>query len=187
MPLPDPTYIVLDMPTVLTDFVMDLRMRFSKRLLCFPVEITVAGSSGVGPLESSQELAQVCRVVSDISSQVDELSLSFPRILTFPGTGVYFFEPTPRASLEDIHTRILASGLRFASSPFPFTPHLTALKVNPSNQAMVSEVEALRPPIGAFRVLTCSVYSIGRSGCELRHRVGLTGGCSVAYTATKSS
>jgi len=54
-----PTYVVLEIPSPVAEGIRAWRERFDPIVATFPVEITVIGSSGVGPLARDQDPAAV--------------------------------------------------------------------------------------------------------------------------------
>ena len=61
-----PIYVVLELPEPAATAVLTIRRRYDPRLAGFPAEITVAGSSGVGPLMAEQALEPVLECLHSI-------------------------------------------------------------------------------------------------------------------------
>lgn len=170
-----PTYIVLDMPTDIGEYVRGLREQFSPLLAPLPVEITLVGSSGVGVLASDTAPADALAVVERIADATAPLPVAFGPMTTFPGSGVYYFPPVNPLPWEQLHRMFATSGLRFAPIPFPFTPHLTAIKFDvPEPPELTAAALALAPPPPGEAV-TLSLYTLDGYDCTLLHRTHLRG------------
>jgi hypothetical protein len=81
------SHIVLDVPEPAAGRVMtvrrDQRDDFGASL---PVEITVAGSTGVGELEPDQDAATVFMILDDVAADTVPIQLEFGTVLRFPNT-----------------------------------------------------------------------------------------------------
>jgi 2'-5' RNA ligase len=170
-----PTYVVLEAPPRITDYVRKLRQRYEPALAPLPVEITVTGSSGVGVFECGQDAESAYRIVEKVAGEVAPFQVGFVRMTTFPDSGVYYFEPVPAAPFFDLHKRLINSGLKFTASPFPFTPHLTAAKVEDVTPELNAEILAIPPPSGTVLLDTLSVYSLEGFDSQLLFRTSLRG------------
>jgi 2'-5' RNA ligase len=170
-----PTYIVLDMPAEVCAHVRRLRERFSPLLAPLPVEITLVGSSGVGVLASDTSSTEAFDTLERIAGETAPLSVTFGAMASFAGSGVYYFPPVDPTSWEQLHRAFATSGLRFAPSPFPFTPHLTAvnLGVAHSPELAATALSLSPPPSGETAIL--SMYSLEGYDCNLLYRTTLRG------------
>jgi 2'-5' RNA ligase len=171
-----PTYIVLDVPPSVTDYVRRVRERYDASLAPLPVEITMTGSSGVGVFDAAQDVDAAYRIVEEIAGEVAPFNVSFARTTAFPGSSVYYFEPAPLAPFFDLHERLITSGLKFTASPYPFMPHLTAAKLVNAPPELDAEILAVPPPPGTVLLDSLSVYSLEGFDSQLLFRTRLRGG-----------
>jgi 2'-5' RNA ligase len=120
-----PTYIVLDVPPDIAEQVLAIRRRYDRNLARFPVEITVAGTSGLGVLSDAQDAKQVCDIVEIVGRGALPIETSFVEISRFAGASVFWLRPRDRAPFDALQAALLNSGLRFESSAFAYEPHCT--------------------------------------------------------------
>lgn len=171
-----PTYIVLDAPPALAEYVTELRARFQPVMAGLPVEITLAGSSGVGCLAADTDAGLLFTRLEALAAQTAPLALRFRHITTFPGSPVHYLSPEPAQGLHALHRQLLSqAGLRFGDSPFPFSPHLTIAWIEQGLPAKSEELLAIRPPSGRFVFAELAVYSQHRTDTRLHFRTALTG------------
>lgn len=170
-----PTYVVVDMPADVGVYVRGMRERFSPLIAPLPVEITVVGSSGVGVVAVDTSLEDLFGAVDRIAKETAPIHIDFGAMATFPGSGFYFFPPLDPVPWRRLHRAFVASGLRFDSIPFPFTPHLTAIKLAvPEPPELAAAALSLAPP-PACDAVSLSVYTLDEYDCSLLHRTDLTG------------
>jgi 2'-5' RNA ligase len=129
--LQSPTYVVLEVPAAVATRIHVLRERYDPSTARLPVEITVAGSSGVGPLSPDQDAEHVFRVIEEIGRRYLPFASAFSGIHQFPGTSIYWLAPRDRAPFEVLHSALVSAGLAFQSTPFSYVPHCT-LSASPS-------------------------------------------------------
>lgn len=168
MNLAHPTYICLDVPTSQASQIMAVRERHCERLREFPVELTIAGSSGVGairpqldPLDVEARLRRVCEATRPISAE-------FGAVVRFPDTDIFCLSLEDPMPFEALHDALQQAGVRFEPSRFPFFPHCTLRMAGALTPAAVSELFALRLP-GGFTLDTMSLYQ--RSPDDAIHKV----------------
>ena len=163
-----PTYICLDVPESQASQVMAVRQRYCERLREVPVELTIAGSSGVGairpqldPLDVEARLRKVCGSTRPISAE-------FGAVVRFPETDIFCLSLEDPMPFEALHDALQQAGIRFEPSRFPFFPHCTLRLAGPLTPAAVSELFALRLP-GHFTLGTMSLYQ--RAPDDTIHKV----------------
>jgi len=141
-----------------------------------PVEITIIGSSGVGVFEKDQDVLQAFKAIDELAAKTRPVVCSFRSVESFLGTRFFYYAPQEVQPFVDIQRSIVATGLKFTRSPFPFTPHCTivGLAENATEEA-TSVVASLPVPKEEIFLDTLSVYSLNGMACRLLHRVGLGG------------
>ena len=165
-----PTYIVLQIPPPISESVVQLRKQADAVFPPLPVEITVAGSSGIGPVEREECRDQVFATLSDLAAKTAPLHASFHSIERFPSSPVAYLSLTDPTPFLALHQAILRTKIRFCASPFPFRPHCT---IRSHGAGLLDEVEfkrvsALPVPREAFQLETMSVYELDGGKRECR-------------------
>ena len=168
-----PTYIVLDMPSALVARIRELRWTYGQDFESLPAEITLIGSSGVGVLDPSHSAEEVTTLLENIAAKTRPLKVQFSGMSTFPGSGVYFFPPISRAPFDELQASLLRAGLRCGPSPFPYTPHLTVVRIDESEVA--KKILSVPAPEGEFIVDQLAVYSQEDQDTQLHYKTRLRG------------
>ncbi len=173
------TYICLDVPMPIAQFIKNVRLQHRDEFrAALPVEITVAGSSGVGVVEQTQNEKEAFAILDTIARETAPLEISFSKVLRFPDTDIFAFLLTNADMVRALHKRITTSGIQFKPSPFPFTPHCTLRSRSPVAEEEARELLALRMS-ERFVLDTMSVYMLDKLPMSLLHRVKLNGGRKV--------
>jgi hypothetical protein len=152
-----PTYICMDVPEPQYSQVMAVRQRHCERLPNIPVELTVAGSSGVGAIRAQLDPADVVARLERFCAVTRPIEAEFGAVVRFPATDIFVFSMADPIPFEAIHDGLKQTGVRFEDSRFPFFPHCTLRMAGPLDPAAVSELFALRMP-GRFTLGTLSLY-----------------------------
>jgi 2'-5' RNA ligase len=87
--------------------------------------ITVAGSSGVGPIAPDTTVEELEEKLGPIAATTSPLSLRFGRPTRFMQTEIVVLPLDPHGPLRTLHERIKMCGLKAAHPRFFFTPHVT--------------------------------------------------------------
>lgn len=165
------TYVVLDIPDEeWVERILQLRRKWDPGRATMPVEITVAGSGGVGPIEPGQDERTVHEALGRLASTTEPISVRLTSLREFPNTSLCYLEPVPPEPLIALHGAIASSGIRFKPSPFPFVPHCTIANVRPDAPGGLTEIEAFSPPSHSVSLSSMSLYSLTRTECRLLQR-----------------
>ena len=157
MNLANPTYICLDVPEPQASQVAAVRARHSERLRGFPVEVTIAGSSGIGAIRGQLDWDDVEARLASFCARTPALTAEFGGVVRFPGTDIFCLSLADPMPFEAIHDALKQTGVRFEDSRFPFFPHCTLRMAGPLSPADVSELFALQLP-GRFTLPWLSLY-----------------------------
>lgn len=157
MNLAIPTYICLDVPEPHASQIAAVRRRHCERLRDFPVEITVAGSSGIGAIRPQLHWPEVERHLQAFCAVTRPIVTEFGGVVRFPDTDIFSLAMGDPMPFEALHAALKQSGVRFEDSQFPFFPHCTLRMQGPLTEADVSSLFALRLP-GKFVLPTLSLY-----------------------------
>src|SRR5580658_7147919 len=97
------SFIVVEIPEPVCSGVQSLRDSLGTRVAKLPVEITIAGSSGVGPIPRSADASLVEPNLVRVLSQFRAFSTNFSAIRCFPNTSTYYLEPVDRSPFDQLH------------------------------------------------------------------------------------
>ena len=169
------TYICLDVPDPHSSEVMAIRRRHLDEFRsALPVEITVAGSSGVGVIESAQDPAEVFGVINSVAADSAPITARFGEPLRFPGTDIFVLTLEDRVPFEALHARLATSGIRFKPSPHGFFPHCTLRSRSPVTNGEADDLLGTRIE-GGFVLSELVLYMLDKLPMSVLHRVPLTG------------
>jgi len=168
------TYVVLDVPEPFASAVMAVRVRHRDEFRSsLPVEITVAGSNGVGELDADQPSEDVFAILTAIAAKTHPIQASFGPVDRFAGTEVFFLTLEDEGPFHELHDRIAGSSIRFKPCPFPYQPHCTLRDRTPISNEEVADLLAVEIH-GSFVLDTLSVYAMPPP-MPLLHRARLGG------------
>ena len=103
-----------------------LQAQYDPRLLLLGApHVTVAGSSGVGPILASTSVDLLRELLAPIAEITAPIVLRFGRPTRFMQTEIVVLPLDPHGPLRTLHERIKTSGLQTAPPRFFFTPHVT--------------------------------------------------------------
>ncbi|RCW62583.1 2'-5' RNA ligase family protein [Saliterribacillus persicus] len=154
------TYIVLDVPIKIADGVKRIRDQYHYTM-ALPVEITVAGSSGIGVLEYEQNPSNVYSTLKDITARLKPIKCRFGKVSKFPNTDIFFFTLLDETPVREFHELLAKSNIKFLETPFPYKPHCPLC--NNSSLTDIETQELLsKEIIEEFTLDTVSLYSLER-------------------------
>ena len=87
--------------------------------------VTVAGSSGMGPINANTTVQDLEEKLGLIAAETAPIALRFGRPTKFMQTEIVVLPLDPHGPLRTLHERIQSCGLRSAPPRFFFTPHVT--------------------------------------------------------------
>ncbi|MEO7217545.1 MAG: 2'-5' RNA ligase family protein [Gemmatimonadaceae bacterium] len=87
--------------------------------------LTLAGSSGLGPIAADTPVSLLRERLEPITSTTPPIGLVLQAPERFPATEIVVMSVSPRGPIRELHDRIGASGLHFARPRFAFSPHVT--------------------------------------------------------------
>jgi hypothetical protein len=90
-----------------------------------PPHVTIAGSSGVGPICAPIAAADLRDALEPITTTTAPMVLPFRLPHRFMQTTIIVLPLDPHGPIRDLHDRIATTGLPFERARFPFTPHVT--------------------------------------------------------------
>ena len=163
------SYIVAEIPEPVRSQVQVLRDSLNTLTAKLPVEITLAGSSGVGPIPVGVDLSLIKRHLDRTISDILPFRARFSAIRTFPNTSIFYLEPFDRSPFDHIHQALRVSGIPFSENQWPYNPHCTLRGGAPLRAAAASELLSRSFPKEEFWINTVSVYHLDdiRVECKL--------------------
>ena len=87
--------------------------------------LTLAGSSGLGPMAADTPVQLIRERLEPITSTTAPIELTLGKAERFPATEIVVLPIAARGPVRALHDRIAASGLHFARPRFAFSPHVT--------------------------------------------------------------
>ncbi len=119
-------FIVADLNTVVAEKIREINVRFDPKLAASrQPHVTITGSSGVGPIPPTVEIAEIERRLRPIADTTRPMQLKFGRPQRFLQSEIVVLPLDPHGELRRLHDRIAASGIPFTRARFTFTPHCT--------------------------------------------------------------
>jgi len=161
-----PSFIVAEIPEPVRSQVQAMRDSLKTLTAKMPVEITLAGSSGVGPIPVGTDLALVQRHLDRTLTDVSPFRVRFSAICKFPNTAIYYLEPFDRFPFDKLHRELRVSGIPFSKNPWPYNPHCTLRGGKPLSADEAGELAARAFPQEEFLINTVSVYHLNVTTVE---------------------
>ncbi len=176
------SYVVLDIPSPVADRVLEIRREHRDDFrAALPVEVTLAGSGGVGCFTPGQPAAPVFDALDRIASETPPFATSLSEVERFPDTDIFVFRFGDESGLRRLQERIAGSGIAFDPTPYPFVPHVTIRSRSPVTDEDAASMLAERIP-DEFVLDSLSVYQLERDPagaipviCRLSRRLRLHG------------
>lgn len=123
----------------------DLQKRYDPKLArAFPPHVTLAGSSGIGPIAADVTVDELHERLAPIAESTAPITLRFGRPTRFMQTEIVVLPLDPHGPLRTLHERIKSSGLRAAAPRFYYTPHVTLSLYPELRETSLKELLALR-------------------------------------------
>lgn len=119
-------FVIAELPGEAGEQVRALQQRFDPKLARLtPPHITLAGSSGVGPIPTDTPMERIRAALAPIAASTAPMMLPFQLPHRFMQTEIVSLPLDPHGPLRALHERIARSGLPFRAARFQFTPHCT--------------------------------------------------------------
>jgi 2'-5' RNA ligase len=145
-------FILAELRGPVADRIRDIQVRFDPKLAAFAVpHLTLAGSSGAGPIDAGTPIERLREVIEPIARATAPLDLVFAPPVRFMQSDTIVLPLDPHGPLRTLHERIKQSGLRFGLSRHAFTPHVTLNLYRSLTRDRLRDLLAVRVP-EPFRV-----------------------------------
>ncbi len=119
-------FVIADIPGPVGARIAELQTRYDPLLLRLgPPHVTIAGSSGIGPIAPDTSVDELREKLAPIAADTAPITIHFGRPSRFMQTRIVQLPLDPHGPLRTLHERIKTSGLRALAPRFYFTPHVT--------------------------------------------------------------
>lgn len=155
-----PAFIVLEIPPPVRGVIQAIRDSLATLTARLPVEITVAGSSGIGPIPIGTDRSETEVRLHDVLAGLEPFRVRFQEVRRFPNTDIFYLAPQDRQPFDRIHEKLKASGIPFGPNPWPYNPHCTLRAGTMNTSASAEDIFGLSFPREDFVIDTLSVYEL---------------------------
>jgi 2'-5' RNA ligase len=119
-------FVIAEVGGAIGERIRGLQRRFDPKLAAeAPPHVTIIGSSGIGPIAPETPVQTLRRVIEPIASRTRPFPLRFGRPLRFLQREIVVLPLDPHGPIRALHEELSGSGLRHATTRWPFTPHCT--------------------------------------------------------------
>jgi 2'-5' RNA ligase len=126
MPGANGIFVLSELGGALGRRIREIQQRYDPKLAReTPPHVTLAGSSGIGPIVPSTTAERIREALAPITETTPRLELPVQPPHRFMSTNIVVLPLDPHGPLRRLHDRIARSGLTFARAKFTFTPHAT--------------------------------------------------------------
>jgi 2'-5' RNA ligase len=138
-------FVVIDARGPAGEKIHAIQMAYDPKLANYlPPHLTLAGSSGVGPIDPKTPREQLRAVMEEIAADTAPMELQFKAPIRFMQTDIVVLPLDHHGPLRELHARIATSGLAFQPARFAFTPHVTLSFFRTLTAAQRRELLAMR-------------------------------------------
>ncbi len=162
------SFIVAEIPEPVRSQIQAIRDSLNTLTAKLPVEITLAGSSGVGPIPAGTDLSLIQRHLDRTLSNIPPFRARFSAIRAFPNTAIFYLEPHDRSPFDQLHQKLRHSGIPFSAIQWPYNPHCTLRGGEPLSAAAAAELVSHPFPREEFSINTVSVYQLDAASLDCK-------------------
>ena len=140
-------FILAELPPAIADQVRAINERYDPKLSRYkPPHLTLAGSSGAGPIPPSTTVEEMREKLEPITRDTAPITLSFQAAQRFMQTNILVLPVDSHGPLRILHDRIVASGLPFTRARYTFSPHATLSLYQSLDAKSIRELLKIRIP-----------------------------------------
>jgi 2'-5' RNA ligase len=140
-------FILAELPEEIAERVRTINERYDPKLARYkPPHLTLAGSSGAGPIPPSTSVEEMREKLEPITTQTAPITLSFQPPRRFMQTDIVVLPIDPHGPIRVLHDQIVASGLPFTRARYTFSPHCTLSLYQSLDAEAVRELLKTRIP-----------------------------------------
>jgi 2'-5' RNA ligase len=127
------------------DEIFEIQKRFDPRMAAeLPPHVTVAGSSGMGPISSATSICTLEEALAPVAMNTTPFAVRFGAPMRFMQSPVVVLPIDPNGPIRALHERIKSSGLSYEQPRFTFTPHCTLSFYPEQSRDALRALSALR-------------------------------------------
>ena len=170
------TGLVFDLPDeAWVTEVRRLRAAYDRDRVCFPVEITVVGSSGLGWFSPAQSLEFIVEQVRKLAQERSPFQCAFSRVEVFPASQVHYLALQDETPFHAFQQLLAASALGFEPTPFAYKPHCTIVHLPPDATTAQAELAGFCVPRTQVTISSVSLYAVklSKNACRFVKRFPL--------------
>jgi 2'-5' RNA ligase len=157
----DVTGLVFDLPNeAWTAEVRRLRAAYDHDRTSFPIEITVAGSSGLGWFSPNQSLELIVNHVREFAQKRSPFRCAFAGVEVFPASQVHYLALEDETPFHEFQRSLAASALQFEPTPFAYKPHCTIVRLRADDATAQAELSRFSVPRDGVTISSVSLYSV---------------------------
>jgi 2'-5' RNA ligase len=151
-------FVTAELDGPLGDRVRAIQERWDPKLAReLPPHVTLIGSSGAGPIAPDTPVDALRAAIEPVTRATPPLDLTFGPPQRFIGREIVVLPLTPHGPLRALHEGLKASGIRYETARWPFTPHATLNFYATLTSESLPALLAVREP-GPWRLHTLRVY-----------------------------
>lgn len=118
--------VMTELRGALADRIRAIQERVDPRMLReLPPHVTIAGSSGMGPISAATTDDMVAEALERVAREIAPFDVRLQPPMQFMQSNVVVMQIDPNGPIRALHERIKLSGLSYEQPRFTFTPHLT--------------------------------------------------------------
>jgi len=140
-------FILAELPPEIAEQVRAINERYDPKLSRYkPPHLTLAGSSGAGPIPPSTTVEEMREKLEPIARDTAPITLSFLAPQRFMQTNILVLPVDSHGPLRILHDRIVTSGLPFTRARYTFSPHATLSLYQSLDAKSIRELLKIRIP-----------------------------------------
>ena len=155
-----PAFVVLEIPPPVCGVIQSIRDSLATPTARLPVEITVAGSSGIGPIPVGTDKHETEQALKAALVGLGPFRVRFQEVRRFPNTNIFYLAPQAREPFDRIHEKLKASGIPFGPNSWPYNPHCTLRGGPMTERASAEDIFSVSFPKQEFVIDTLSMYEL---------------------------
>jgi 2'-5' RNA ligase len=162
--------VIAELTGPIADRIHAIQERYDPRLAAeLPPHVTLAGSSGMGPIAAGTTVAELRAKLEPIASSTAPIPIRLQPPTRFMQTELVVLPLEPHGPLRTLHERIKTAGLRYEQARFEFTPHCTLSFYPQLTPRSLRDLLAIRidDPLTIERIQCCRRAGTGRSSAVL--------------------
>jgi 2'-5' RNA ligase len=119
-------FIIAEISGAVGKRIHEIQKRFDPKLArSAPPHVTIAGSSGIGPVHAGTSVAKIRTALAPVAAETRAMELRFSAPHRFMQSNIIVLPLDPHGPIRELHDAIARCGLKFSPARFAFTPHAT--------------------------------------------------------------